>query len=224
VKIASLGCSTGAELYSAVWMLRTARREVQVRALGIDSAEACVQAAARGVYPLRVVEVAGISETSYEGLFARQGKTLCVQDWLKNAVTWAVADACSSDLAPRFGLQDVLIANNLLFQMSPERAVACLKNLARLVAPDGYLVVSGVDLDVRSPILGQLGFVPVTARCEEIYAAENVHTAWPLWFWGLEPMDRRRQDWPARYATVFRLPGQLRARAARTREGTGVYS
>jgi chemotaxis protein methyltransferase CheR len=224
VKIVSLGCSTGAELYSAVWLIRSARPEQEVQALGIDSLEACIQAAARGVYPLRVIEVAGISETSYEGLFTREGKTLVVQDWVKEAVTWAVGDACSSDLAARFGLHDVVVSNNFLFQMPPGRAVACLKNLARLVAPNGYLVVSGADLDVRSRILGELGFVPVTARCEEIHAAEDVHAAWPLRFWGVEPMDRTRQDWSARYTTVFRSPAKLRARAAQNHEGTGGYS
>ena len=223
VKIVSLGCSTGAELYSAVWLIRSARPEGEVQALGIDSSEACIQAATRGVYPFRVIEVAGISETSYEGLFTREGKTLVIQDWVKEAVTWAVGDACSSDLVARFGLHDVVIANNFLFQMPPERAVACLRNLARLVAPNGYLVVSGADLDVRSRILGELGFVPVTARCEEIHAAEDVHAVWPLRFWGLEPMDRMRRDWPARYTTVFRSPAKLR-HGAREHEGTGVHS
>jgi hypothetical protein len=154
-----------------------------------------------------------MSETSYERFVTREGKTLVVQDWIKEAVTWAVGDACSPDLAARFGLHDVVLANNFLFHMSPERAGACLRNLARLVAPDGYLVVSGVDLDLRGRILGELGFIPVTARCEEIHVGEDVHGAWPLRFWGLEPIDRTRQDWPARYATVFRSPAKTRGAA-----------
>jgi len=105
----------------------------------------------------------------------------------------------------------VVIANNFLFQMSPERAEACLRNLARVVAPNGYLVVSGVDVDLRGRILGELGFVPVMARWEEIYAAEDVHAAWPLRYWGLEPIDRTRQDGPARYATIFRSSAKIRA-------------
>jgi SAM-dependent methyltransferase len=210
VKITSLGCSTGAELYSALWLIRRARPTQAIQALGIDKAEECIQAASRGVYPFRVVEVAGMSETRYERLMTREGKTLVVQDWMKEAVTWAVGDACAPDLAARFGLQDVVLANNFLFHMSPERSEVCLRNLARLVAPDGYLVVSGADLDLRRRILGELGFVPVTVRCEEIHAAEDVHAAWPLRFWGLEPIDRTRQDWPARYATVFRSPAITR--------------
>ena len=217
VNIVSFGCSTGAELYSAVWLIRSARPEQAVQALGVDSSAECIQAAARGVYPFRVIEVAGTSETSYERLFTRAGKTLVVQDWVKEAVTWAVGDAGSPDLAARFGLHDVVVANNFLFQMPSERAAACLENITRLVAPEGYLVVSGADLEVRSRILRKLGFVPVTARCEEIHGAEDVHTAWPLRFWGLEPLDRTRQDWPTRYATVFRAPVNRRVAPERVK-------
>ena len=213
IKIMSLGCSTGAELYSVLWLIRIARPARQIQALGIDTAEDCIHAASRGVYPFQVPEVAvaGISGTSHERFLTREGKTLVIQDWVKEAVRWAVGDACSPDLAARFGLHDMVLANNFLYHMSPERADACLRNLARLVAPNGYLVVSGADLDLRSRILGELGFVPVSARCEEIHAAEDVRAAWPLRVWGLEPIDRSRQDWPARYVTVFRSPAEVRA-------------
>jgi chemotaxis protein methyltransferase CheR len=213
VKIASLGCSTGAELYSALWLIRRARPTLAIQALGIDSAEECIRAASRGVYPFRVVEVAGMSETSHERFMTKEGKTLVVQDWVKEAVTWEVGDACSPDLPARFGLFDVVLANNFVFHMPPERAEACLRNLTRLVAPNCYLVVSGVDLDLRSRILGELGFVPVTTRCEEIHAGEDVHASWPLRFWGLEPIDRKWQDWPSRYATVFRSPARMHGAA-----------
>lgn len=211
VKIVSIGCSTGADLYSTLWLIRTARPTQSVQALGIDLVEECVQAASRGVYPCRVIEVAAISENSHEGLFTKEGKTLVVQDWLKESVTWTVGDACAPDLAVRFGLHDVVFANNFLFQMAPDRSEACLRNLTQLVAPNGYLVVSGVDLDLRGRVLGELGFVPVTARWEEIYAAEDVHAAWPLRFWGLEPIDRTRQDPPTRYSTVFRSVKKVNA-------------
>jgi hypothetical protein len=209
VKIVSVGCSTGADLYSTLWLIRTARPTQDVQALGIDLVEECVQAASRGVYPFRVIEVAAISENSHEGLFTKEGKTLVIQDWIKEGVTWAVGDALSPDLAVRFGLHDVVFANNFLFQMPPGRSESCLRNLTQLVAPNGYLVVSGADLDLRSRVLGDLGFVPVTDRWEDIYAAEDVHAAWPLRFWGLEPIDRTREDSPARYTTVFRSPAKV---------------
>jgi SAM-dependent methyltransferase len=201
-------------------MIRTARPEQDIQALGIDISWACLQTADSGVYPLEATEVAGISEASYERLFTRQETNLCVQQWLKAGVTWRVGDACSSDFAAQFGLQDIVLANNFLFQMSPERAEACLRNIARLVAPKGYLCISGVDLDVRTHAVRELGLIPVTARLEDIHTAEEgMLTAWPLLFWGLEPMDRRRKDWSARYATVFRFPDDFQRERMRRRDG-----
>src|SRR5215204_6050824 len=59
VKIASVGCSTGAELYSALWVIRRAQPKQRVEALGIDISDECIRAASRAVYPFRVTEVAG---------------------------------------------------------------------------------------------------------------------------------------------------------------------
>lgn len=206
LKIASIGCSTGAELYSAVWMLRMARTDLKVQAVGIDVSETCIQTATRGVYPLQGTELAEISEASYPRLLTRDGDTLSVQPWLREGVTWRVGDACSSDVVAHFGLKDIVLANNVLFALPPERSEACLRNVARLVRPNGYLFIAGVDLDVRSRVVRELGLVPVAARFEDIYMAQqDLLTAWPLRFWGLEPMDRSRHDWAARYTTVFRF-------------------
>lgn len=210
LRLAVVACSTGAELYSAVWMLRMARPGQRVRAVGIDLSEDCIQTARDGAYPLDAREVSGLSEATYRGLFTRQGDTLVVQQWLREGVSWGVGDAYSSDFAVQFGSQDVVLANNFLFHMPGERAEACLRNILRLVSPDGYLIVGGIDLDLKSRSVRQLGLIPVTTKLDEIYTAEEgMLEAWPLRFWGLEPMDPRRQDWPARYATVFRVPATV---------------
>jgi len=55
-----------------------------------------------------------------------------------------------------------MVANWFLCHMHPEEAEECLRNLARLVKPGGYLFVSGVDLSVRSKVARDLGERPVT--------------------------------------------------------------
>ena len=208
LRIVVLGCSTGAELYSVLWMLRTMRPGQEIRAVGIDISASCIEAAAAGRYDLQATEVAGLSLTPYEGLFSREGESLRIQDWLRKGIEWCVGDVCSTDLLTRFGLQDIVLANNFLFHMSPQRAEACLRNIGRLLAPNRFLFVSGADLDVRSRAIQSLGFIPVTVRLEDIYTAEEgMLTAWPLRFWGLEPIDRNRADWLLRYSTVFKAPG-----------------
>ena len=71
---------------------------------------------------------------------------------------------------------------------------------------DGYLFVSGVDLDVRTKVALDLGWEPVPELMAEIHDGDPlVRADWPLHWWGLEPLDRRRTDWQTRYASVFRL-------------------
>lgn len=206
LKILVLGCSTGAELYSLLWMVRTERPEQKVQAWGVDLSPACVQEAIDGIYPIDATEVAGISEMAYPGTFIRQGDTMTVESWLKEQVRWSVGDACSPDLPGQLGRHDLVLANNFLFHLPAARAEACLRNIVRLVAPNGYLSVAGVDLDMRSRAVRDMGLTPIPARLEEIYTADGLLEAWPLYFWGLEPLDRKHRDWPMRYTTVFQVP------------------
>jgi chemotaxis protein methyltransferase CheR len=80
-----------------------------------------------------------------------------------------------------------------------------LRNVAKLVDRDGYLVVSGIDLDVRARVALDLGWTPVRELMEEVHEGDpSVRGDWPTEYWGLEPLDKTKPDWQIRYATVFR--------------------
>src|SRR5438045_5413468 len=97
--------------------------------------------------------------------------------------------------------------------MRAEQAEPCLRNLARLVKPGGYLFVSGVDLNVRTKVARELGWTPVTDLIREIHEGDpSLRQDWPLQYWGLEPVQQNRLDWMIRYASVFQIP-----------EGSSVY-
>jgi 2-polyprenyl-3-methyl-5-hydroxy-6-metoxy-1,4-benzoquinol methylase len=55
------------------------------------------------------------------------------------------------------GPKDMLVASNFLCHMATADAEKCLRNIAQLVNPGGYLFVSGVDLDVRTKVALDLG-------------------------------------------------------------------
>src|SRR5262249_52280628 len=100
-----------------------------------------------------------------------------------------------------------VVANRFLCHMHPEEAEACLRNLAQLVKPGGYLFVSGVDLDVRTKVVRALGLRPLTQMIREIHEGDpSLRRDWPLAYWGLEPFDQSRIDWTMRYASVFQQP------------------
>jgi hypothetical protein len=91
--------------------------------------------------------------------------------------------------------------------MDDAAAEGCLRNIARLVGSRGYLIVTGVDLDVRAKVAENLGWTPLQELLEEIHDGDaGLKSFWPWHYGGLEPLDKRRQDWRRRYAAVFEMP------------------
>jgi hypothetical protein len=89
--------------------------------------------------------------------------------------------------------------------MAPADAEKCLRNMAQLVIPGGYLFASGVDLDVRTKVALDLGWDPVVELIAEIHDGDTLRADWPWGWWSLEPLDRRRRNWQTRYAAAFQI-------------------
>ena len=98
------------------------------------------------------------------------------------------------------------MANRFLCHMEPAAAETCLRNVARLVKPGGYLFVSGIDLDVRTRVARGLGWKPVPTLIREIHEGDtSLRRGWPMEYWALEPFNDDRPDWKTRYASVFQI-------------------
>jgi len=210
--IAVLASSSGAEVYSIVWTIRSARPDLRVRLRAVDMSSQVLEVARNGVYSRQVSELthtAILERTTPEetrAMFDADAAQVRVKPFLKEGITWQIGDASSPELAKVLGPQDIVVANNFLCHMDPPEAEKCLRNAARLVRPGGYLVVSGVDLDVRAKVALDSGWTPVPDLLEEIHEGDPcMRRDWPFQYWGLEPFDRGRKDWPVRYASVFQL-------------------
>ncbi len=148
----------------------------------------------------------GLTEAEREEMFDWDGDEARIKPWLRDGVTWQVGDASDPDLITSLGPQDLVVANNFLCHMAAPSAEPCLRNLAQLVSPGGYLFVTGVDLDVRTKVALDLGWEPIPELRAEIHDGDPlVRSDWPWQWWGLEPLDRRRPDWETRYSAVFRV-------------------
>lgn len=146
-----------------------------------------------------------MSPDEIEAMFDREGALLRVKPRYQQGISWLLGDAGDPSLVKTLGPQDIVMANRFLCHMRPEEAEKCLRNLAGLVKPGGYLFVSGVDLDVRTKVARELGWTPVTELISEIHEGDpSLRHDWPLRYWGLEPFDESRPDWKIRYASVFR--------------------
>jgi chemotaxis methyl-accepting protein methylase len=149
-----------------------------------------------------------MSPAEIEAMFEREDAWARVRPQFRENISWHIGDAGNPRLAADLGLQNIVVANRFLCHMVPDEAEACLRNLAQLVKTDGYLFVSGVDLAVRSRIASEYAWTPVLDLIEEVHEGDpSLRRGWPLEYWGLEPLDRNREDWKVRYASVFRVPG-----------------
>jgi SAM-dependent methyltransferase len=212
LRVAVLGCSTGAEVYSIAWRIRSARPDLKMILQAVDLSKPAVEIGKSGVYSLVGTHSANLFErmtkADIDELFDRDGYMVTVKSWIREGMDWHVADAADGKIVDLLGHQDILVANNFLCHMDPPNAERCLRNIARLVDPGGYLIVSGIDLDVRTKVAGDLEWQPLQELLEEIHDGDPaMKNFWPFQYGGLEPLDRGRRDWRLRYATAFRLIG-----------------
>lgn len=211
VRLAVLGCSLGAEVYSIRWSIASKYPDLKVDMHTVDISEEILEIAREGAYSAGTQLVntpifERLTQDELEAIFDKDGSQMRVKPWLKEGIHWRVADAGDPQLADVLGRQDLVVANDFLCHMEPKQAEACLRTVARLVDAGGYLVVSGVDLDVRTKVAIDLGWRPVRDSLEEIHDGDPVlRWGWPWGYWGLEPFDRKRPDRDVRYASVFQI-------------------
>ena len=129
-----------------------------------------------------------------------------VRPWIREGISWHLRDAGDPELMRDLGPQDMVVASNFLCHMETSEAENCLRNIAGIVKPGGYLFVTGIDLDVRTKVARDLYLRPVPELIEAIHEGDPVlRRDWPFQWWGLEPLNKKRDDWQMRYAAVFRV-------------------
>ena len=231
VNISVVACSKGAEVYSILWTIRSARPDLKICMHAVDIAQEIVDFAARGVYSHnsddganapnheRIAQTGDVTwkdqpvsifvrmaDEEVQAMFEIEGDQARVRPWLKEGVAWLRGDASDPDFASVVGPQDIVVANRFLCHMEPAAAEGCLRNIAQLIRPGGYLFVSGVDLDVRAKVARDMGWKPVTDMMREVHEGDDSLTqAWPMDYWGIEPFSNGRPDWKIRYASVFQI-------------------
>src|SRR5271166_6368166 len=216
LRIAVVGCSIGAEVYSILWTLRSARPDLNLQMCAVDISAEVLNLAREAVYTSQTSDFVGASifeRMSLEELaemFEWKGEEARVKSWLREGIRWQVGDAGDSELIDILGPQNIVVASNFLCHMEPPDAEKCLRNIAGLVKPGGYLFVSGVELEVRAKVAGDLGWRPVSELIEEIHDGDpSVRGDWPWEWWGLEPLSKRRHNWRMWYAAAFQQGNRI---------------
>jgi polysaccharide pyruvyl transferase WcaK-like protein/chemotaxis methyl-accepting protein methylase len=211
LNIAVLGCSIGAEIYSILSTIRTARPDLSVCMCAVDNSAEALQVAKEAVYTTQICDFVGepiferMTEAEFRQMFEGDRREASIRSWMREGISWHLHDAGDPALMCVLGAQDMVVASNFLCHMDPSEAENCLRNISGMVKSGGYLFVTGVDLDIREKVARDLRWRPVPELIEEIHDGDpSVRRDWPWAWWGLEPLDTKRADWQMRYAAVFR--------------------
>lgn len=243
LRVAVLGCSIGAEVYSIAWAIRAVQPDVKLVIRAVDISKEAVEFARRGEYSLKAEangqeirnqlarglwrlprpgsELVGteifqrMTPAEMDQFFDVDGDAASVKSWIKDGIDFQPGNVKASDIPDAMGPQDLVVASNFLCDMEATEAERCLRNIARLVSPGGYLIVSGIDLDLRTKVAFDLRWLPIQEMLDEIHEGDpSTRNAWPFHYGGLEPLNKRRADWRTRYATVFQMVAPATTSAA----------
>src|SRR5262249_14492915 len=150
LRIAVLGCSIGAEVYSILWTIRSSRPDLKVLLHAVDISKEILSFAEKGVYASATSQLVNasiferLSESEMAEMFDWEGDQAKVKSWLRKNITWHLRDAADPKLINILGPQDMVVASNFLCHMTPTDGERCLRNMAQLVSTGGHLFVSGV--------------------------------------------------------------------------------
>jgi SAM-dependent methyltransferase len=212
LRVAVLGCSIGPQAYSVALRIRSACPNLKLVLHAVDISKEAVEVGKRGMYSLVTSQLTNtklferMTATEINEMFDKDGDVLTVKSWIKDGIKWHVADVGEPELLDALGPQDVVVADNFLCHMEAWEADRCLRNIARLVVPHGYLFVSGIDLDIRTKVANELGWRPLQELLEEIHEGDPwLRGHWPFEYGALEPLNKKRRDWRLRYAAAFQL-------------------
>lgn len=207
LRIASAGCSNGAEAYTVASFLirRHPYLEFTVHAFDLD--EAIVEKAATASF-LPEQEVycnRKMTQEFVEATFDVSGDHYVVKPEIRRHVSFTVADALDRDALSRLGRMDIVLAQNFLFHLEPADAARALDNICLMLNDRAALLLDGTDLPLRQRHTRKHGLEPLDWQIEQIHneARWARGEGWPYRYWGLEPFMTSRRDWRRRYATIF---------------------
>jgi chemotaxis methyl-accepting protein methylase len=139
LRICSIGCSDGQELYSVAMVLE---RWCGIGSflLGVDARPQAVLRASRGVYPQS--ELSAVPADFKERHFAKHAEGYLVHSALREHLHWRVADMLTFEFKESW---DVILFRNVAIYLAPEAALRMWHKLSARLAPGGVLVTGRAE-------------------------------------------------------------------------------
>jgi len=210
LEIVLLACSSGAEVYTIASWLMQQLPGLSFHIHASDLHDELVAYARAGKYkPEEVLHSEYIDQPFIDATFEQVDGGYVVRPEIRARTSFQQANLLDGDgLRARFGKAPLVIAQNVLFHLSPSNATTAFENLVSLMTPRAVLLLEGMDLGLRSELTARHGLRPLPTDARQIYEETRVHTPrdWWNYYWGVEPFTPFHPDRERRYATIFLRP------------------
>lgn len=207
LEIVVMACSNGAEAYTIASWLTQQVPDLDVHVTATDLHQSMVDKAAAGEYTRdEALHSEYITPEFVAHTFDQRGDRYVVRPALRAKVSFSQADLLDGEaLRERFEPAPLVLAQNVLFHLSPDEARIAFDNLYAMLAPRAALLIEGMDGGLRVELTKRYGLEPLAANRRRIYSETRVHTpvAWWRYYWGSEPYVPLRPDRERRYGTIF---------------------
>lgn len=149
LRVRSVGCSSGEELYSVAILLEQAGILHRCSLMGVDCRSDAVRSAQEGVYSANQLSNLSFADRSrYLEPLDEEGNLCRVQGWLRAATTWEAHDVSSPGLisdADDGGGHDLILCRNVGIYFTADANAALWQRLTRALRPGGVLVVGSSE-------------------------------------------------------------------------------
>lgn len=207
LEIVLMACSNGAEVYTLASWLTQQLPKLDFHITASDLHQSMVDRAATGEYSAdEALQSEYITPEFVNFTFDRKGDLYVVKPELRAKTTFTQADLLdSAGLSERFGPAQIVLAQNVLFHLSPAGARSAFNSLYKMLTKKGVLLVEGMDQALRVELTKEYGLLPLQDDLRKIYSETRVHTPpdWWNYYWGSEPYFPLRRDRDRRYGTIF---------------------
>ena len=201
--------SNGAEAYTFASQLTHVRPEITLSLVASDLHQAMVDKAVSATYTLaEITQGLDVPAEFIARTFDRDGDRYVVKPALRRITSFEQADLLDPTLSARFGVADVVAAQNVLFHLPPALARDAFARVVAHVRPGGVLMLDGMELDMRVELTRAAGLVPMAYRLRDIYEYSRRHIPENWWdlYYGNEPYSRFARHRRHRYGTLFLKP------------------
>lgn len=162
VRVLSVGCSEGHELYSAGIVLGEAGLLDRASLLGVDCRADAVTQARRGVFAGAALDA--VPSRFRDRWFTREGAGFRVVPELHARTRWQVGDAFAWTQPASL---DIIMCRNVAIYLRPESSAMLWANLAAMLRPAGLLMVGKAERP--QPTLSLVKIAPCLYQSREVH-------------------------------------------------------